>query len=57
MARAYEEISHWAEYDYIIINEVIEQSVTMADSILTAERARKKRLSGLTDFVRELKSV
>ena len=57
MARAYEEISHWAEYDYIIINEDIEQSVTMADSILTAERARKKRLSGLTDFVRELKSV
>jgi len=57
MARAYEEISHWAEYDYIIINEDIEQSVTMADSILTAERARKKRLSGLTDFVRELKSA
>ena len=57
MARAYEEISHWAEYDYIIINEDIEQSVSMANSILTAERARKKRLSGLTDFVRELKSA
>ena len=55
MARAHEEISHWAEYDYIIINEEIEQSVTMAGSILTAERARRKRLCGLTDFVRELK--
>ena len=54
MARAHEEISHWAEYDYIIINEEIEQSVTMAGSILTAERARRKRLCGLTDFVREL---
>ena len=57
MARAHEEISHWAEYDYIIINEEIEQSVTMAGSILTAERARRKRLCGLTDFVRELKSA
>ena len=57
MARAHEEISHWAEYDYIIINEEIEQSVTMAGSILTAARARRKRLCGLTDFVRELKSA
>ena len=57
MARAHEEISHWAEYDYIIINEEIEQSVTTAGSILTAERARRKRLCGLTDFVRELKST
>ena len=57
MARAHEEISHWAEYDYIIINEEIEQSVTMAGSILTAERARRKRLCGLTNFVRGLKST
>ena len=57
MARAHEEISHWAEYDYIIINEEIEQSITMAGSILMAERARRKRLFGLTDFVRGLKSA
>ena len=57
MARAHEEISHWAEYDYIIINEEIEQSITIAGSILTAERARRKRLCGLTDFVRGLKSA
>ena len=57
MARAHEEISHWAEYDYIIINEEIEQSITMAGSILMAERARRKRLCGLTDFVRGLKSA
>ena len=57
MARAHEEISHWAEYDYIIINEEIEQSITMVGSILTAERARRKRLCGLTDFVRGLKSA
>ena len=44
MARAHDEISHWAEYDYIIINEKVDISISTADSILTAERARLARL-------------
>tara|TARA_B100000686_G_C16443552_1_gene788231 strand:+ start:196 stop:822 length:627 start_codon:yes stop_codon:yes gene_type:complete len=56
MGRACEEISHWAEYDYIIVNEGIKQSVSVAESILTAERARRKRMFGLTDFVRQMVS-
>ena len=56
MGRACEEISHWAEYDYIIVNEGIEQSVSVAESILAAERARRKRMFGLADFVRKMVS-
>ena len=52
MARAHDEISHWAEYDYIIINEEVDISISTADSILTAERARRRRQIGLADFVR-----
>jgi guanylate kinase len=52
MSRAHAEMSHWAEYDYIIINTDIEASVATASSILTAERSRRERQRGLTDFVR-----
>ena len=52
MARAHDEISHWAEYDYIIINDEVDVSVSTAESILTAERARRRRQIGLADFVR-----
>ena len=52
MARAHDEISHWAEYDYIIINEKVDISISTADSILTAERARRRRQIGLAEFVR-----
>lgn len=52
MARAHAEMSHWAEYDYIIINDDIENSVATAESILKAERARRERQRGLADFVR-----
>ena len=54
MARAHEEISHWAEYGYIIINEELKRSVSIVVSILTAERARRKRQLGLTEFVRAM---
>ena len=57
MARAHAEMSHWAEYDYIIINENIEQSVATAESILTSERARRERQRGLTDFVRGMEGA
>ena len=55
MARAHDEISHWAEYDYIIINEEVDISISTADSILTAERARRRRQIGLAEFVRGTK--
>jgi guanylate kinase len=52
MSRAHAEISHWAEYDYIIVNDDIDKAVATAEAILTAERARRRRQTGLSDFVR-----
>ncbi len=54
MSRAYAEMSHWAEYDYIIVNEEIGASVNIAESILAAERARRERQRNLGDFVRSM---
>lgn len=55
MAKAADEMSHWAEYDYIIVNRTIEQSVDEVQAILTAERLRRARQTGLTDFVKRLR--
>ncbi|MEK9752177.1 MAG: guanylate kinase [Rhodospirillaceae bacterium] len=52
MSRAHAEISHWAEYDYIIVNDDIDKAVATAEAILTAECARRRRQTGLSDFVR-----
>lgn len=54
MAKATSEMSHWAEYDYIIFNDVIEDSIAQADAILAAERLKRRRQIGLTDAVRAL---
>ena len=54
MAEASREISHWPEYDYVIVNDEIEDSHRQITSILTAERLRRRRRVGLTAFVREL---
>lgn len=54
MAKATSEMSHWAEYDYIIVNEMIDDSVAQAEAILSAERLKRERRVGLTDFVRRL---
>jgi len=54
MAKATSEMSHWAEYDYIIINNDIEESVKQAESILAAGRLKRERRKGLTEFVRRL---
>jgi guanylate kinase len=56
MRRASEEISHWPEYDYIIVNDDMEQSVTAISAILRAERLRRERQAGLVDFVKALQS-
>ena len=55
MAKAADEMSHWAEYDYVIVNHDLEDSARKAQAILTAERLKRERQSGLSDFVRELR--
>ncbi len=54
MAEAQSELSHWAEYDYIIINDDLEVSLEQARSVLHAERCKRQRLSGIGDFVHSL---
>ncbi len=54
MAEAAHEISHWPEYDYVIINDNLDVAHAQVVSILTAERLRRRRQLGLTEFVREL---
>jgi guanylate kinase len=54
MAEAKNEISHWAEYDYVIINDNVDEAHAQVTVILAAERLRRTRQLGLTEFVREL---
>ena len=54
MAEAGREISHWPEYDYVVINENLDDSHKQVVAILMAERLRRRRQLGLTDFVRGL---
>jgi guanylate kinase len=56
MAKSAEEMSHWSEYDYVIINREIEQSITEVEAIVTAERLRRTRQLGLADFVNRLRA-
>lgn len=55
MARAADEMSHWPEYDYIVVNHEIPASVAAVSAILTAERLRRERQVGLNEFVRGLR--
>ena len=54
MERAATEISHWAEYDYVLINQDAEACLAEVRTILAAERLRRERRTGLVDFVRSL---
>ena len=56
MAKSAEEMSHWPEYDYVIVNRDIEESVAQIRAIVTAERLRRTRLLGLNDFVVSLRT-
>jgi guanylate kinase len=56
MSRASHEMSHWAEYDYIVINRDIDEAFAEVQSILKAERLKRERRVGLAAFVRELQS-
>ncbi|HAH09339.1 MAG TPA: guanylate kinase [Alphaproteobacteria bacterium] len=54
MAKAHDEMSHWAEYDYVIVNHDIDQALKSLCSVVSAERLRRHRQTGLTDYVRSL---
>lgn len=56
MAEASSELSHWAEYDYVLVNETLETSLAGLRSILAAERLKRDRQSGLSTFVRQLQA-
>ena len=57
MARAAAEMSHWAEYDYIVVNANFDASVSQVHDILHAERLRRERQTGLAEFVAALSKV
>jgi guanylate kinase len=55
MARAADEMSHWAEYDYVVVNSDIGTSLTNLKAILTAERLKRERQVGMSGFVKALR--
>lgn len=55
MAKAADEMSHWAEYDYVVVNRDIATSLTSLKAILTAERLKRTRQVGLSEFVKGLR--
>lgn len=54
MKEAANQISHWAEYDYVIINENLDESLSEVQNILNAERLKRERRVGLSAFVRNM---
>jgi guanylate kinase len=57
MSKAAAEMSHYAEYDYVVVNRDLDASIAMVRTILTAERQRRDRITGLFDFVRSLQGL
>lgn len=56
MAKAADEMSHWFEYDYVVINRDLDQAFADVSAILAAERLKRERQPGLSDFVRSLQA-
>lgn len=54
MTKAENEISHWAEYDYVLVNDDLDQTYADLKSIVRAERYRRERRPGMSEFVRTL---
>jgi guanylate kinase len=54
LANAREEIAHWQEYDYVVINDDLDRAYGAVRAIVAAERLRRNRRPGLFDFVNEL---
>lgn len=55
MSKAADEMSHYTEYDYVIVNHEINDAIAKAQMILDSERLKRRRMVGLSDFVRGLK--
>jgi guanylate kinase len=56
MAKVADELSHWSEYDYVVINDDLETAYSEVKTILTSERLKRERQPGLSDFVRRLQA-
>ena len=56
MARASNEISHWDGYDYVLVNDDVEQCYAKVRTILAAERLKRSRQTGLIGFIRKLRT-
>jgi len=56
MAKAGGEMTHWAEYDYVVVNRQFERAFVQVRAILAAERLKRERQTGLSAFVRGLQS-
>lgn len=55
MAKSAEEMSHWSEYDYVVVNRDLADSIAEVEAIVTAERLRRTRQNGLAEFVNHLR--
>ena len=56
LAQVASDVTHWPEYDYVLVNKGFESSVAAVRAILTAERPRRKRQPGLTEFVEQFRT-
>jgi len=56
MSRAAEEMSHWSEYDYVVVNHDLERAFAEVRAILSAERLKRERQTGLSTLVRRLQA-
>jgi len=54
MRKSRDEISHWAEYDYVLVNDDLDQTDAQLRGIIASERLRRNRQTGLSEFVRGL---
>ena len=54
MRRAADEISHWAEYEYVLVNDEMDECLALVRSIVAAERSKRVRQTNLVQFVRGL---
>lgn len=55
LAQVAADVTHWAEYDYVVVNAEIAASIARMRAILVAERLRRRRQPGLADFVRQFR--
>jgi guanylate kinase len=57
LAQVASDVTHWPEYDYVLVNKAFDASVAAVRAILAAERLRRKRQPGLGDFVQQFRAV